>query len=97
MKKKELLDERMGEFRLRLEIIEGDPGPHDYGISRQSWIRGIKLMNHYGATRALEIIDERAERAAGRGDYDTSRRWRDLITAIHAIEEDERVAGDNVH
>ena len=97
MTTKKILDEVAGGLRVELEIIERDPGQHDYGIPRQSWIRGVKFMNHFGAERALELIDERAERAADRGDYDTARRWRTLITAIHAVQEDERLRGDNMH
>jgi hypothetical protein len=34
--------------------------------------------------RALDLIDQRTEWAAVRNDYDTARRWRDLITAIQS-------------
>jgi len=71
--------------------------PPDYGIPRQSWFRGVRLMKNFGADQALGLIDQRAERAADRGDFDTARRWRTLITAIHAIQEDERIRGDSVH
>jgi hypothetical protein len=54
-------------------------------------------MRHFGAELALEVIDQRAERATVRGHYETARRWRDLIVAIHAIQEDERLPGDDVH
>jgi len=54
-------------------------------------------MNHFGIEHALDLIDERAERATERGDLKTARRWRDLITAIHAIERDERLPGDEMH
>jgi hypothetical protein len=97
MKKTRLLDEAIGNFRLKLEVMEGDPGQHDYGIPRQSWILGAKFVRHFGADRALQIVDERAERAAKRRDYDTARRWRTLITAIHALQEDERLHGERSH
>jgi hypothetical protein len=41
-------------------------------------------MKHFGVGRALNLIDQRAEWAAERGDYDTARRWRELITAIQS-------------
>jgi hypothetical protein len=97
MKSKKILDEAIGGVRLTLETSEGEPGPHDFGIPRQSWIRGVKFMRHFGEDQALKIIDERAERAAGRGDYDAARRWRTLITAIHALQEDERLHGERSH
>jgi hypothetical protein len=97
MKIRKILDEVGGRARLKMEIFEGERAPHDYGISRMAWLRGAKLMKHHGPDKALELIDERAERAADRGDFETSRRWRSLITAIHAIEEDEPLAGDRVH
>ena len=56
-----------------------------------------KLMKHFGSDQALVLIDERAERAADRGNYEAARRWRDLITAIHALEADERSSGDSLH
>jgi hypothetical protein len=54
-------------------------------------------MEHFGVEQALDLIDQRAERAANRGDYDTARRWRTLITAIHATQEEERLPGDETH
>jgi hypothetical protein len=97
MTTKKILDEIVGDAHITIEVLEGEPGPHDYGIPRQSWIRGVKLMKHFGAERALDLIDERAERAGDRKDFDTARRWRTLITAIHAIQENERLSGENVH
>jgi hypothetical protein len=97
MKSKKILDEVIGKFRLTLETYESDPGTPDYDIPRQSWIRGVKFMKLFGPEEALRIIDERAERAAERGDYDTARRWRTLITAIHAVQEDERLFGQRPH
>jgi hypothetical protein len=97
MKSRKILDDVVGGLRLTIEMYEGDPTLHDYGIPRQSWIRGVKLMKHFGTERALELIDQRAERAADRGDYDTARRWRTLITAIHAIQEDEGLFGEKSH
>jgi hypothetical protein len=97
MKTRKILDEVVGDFRITLDSLENDVGLHDYRIPRQAWLRGVKFMKHFGAEQALDLIDQRAERAADRGDYDAARRWRNLITAIHAIQEDERLPGDNVH
>jgi hypothetical protein len=97
MNTKKILDDVVGDFRIKLEEDKGDPGLHDYGIPRQAWIRGVKLMEHFGAEQALALIDQRANRAGDRGDYETARRWRTLITAIHAIQEDEHLPGDNTH
>lgn len=96
-KSRKILDEVIGSFRVKLEVSEGEPSLRDYGLGRQAWIRGVKFIRHFGAEQALDLIDQRAERAGDRGDYDTARRWRTLITAIHAIQEDERLAGDNTH
>jgi hypothetical protein len=73
---------------------EGDGNAELYPLPRQTWLRAIKLVRHHGALRALELIDERAWKAFERGDDKTSRRWRDLIIAIHAIEEDELIPGE---
>jgi len=98
MKSRKILDDIDGRARILLESYEDDhPGLHDYGIPRLSWIRGVRFMKHFGVERALEVIDERANRATDRGDYDTARRWRTLITAIHATQEDEHLPGDNTH
>jgi hypothetical protein len=94
---KKILDDVIGDFRIKLEVIEGGPGLHDYGIPRQSWLRGVRFMKHFGAERALELIDQRAEKEADRGDYGSSRRWRTLITAIHAVQEDELLLGEKRH
>jgi hypothetical protein len=97
MKSRKILDEIIGRLHVTMEVIEGEPTIHDYGIPRQAWIHGVKLMEHFGAEQALYLIDERAERATDRGDYDSARRWRDLITAIHTIQEDERLFGERTH
>jgi hypothetical protein len=97
MKIKKIVDHAAHGVRVDIEMIQGDSTVHDYGIPRMAWVRGIKLMKVFGSERARELIDQRAERAADRGDYGTARRWRDLIAAIHAIEEDERLLGDQVH
>jgi hypothetical protein len=97
MKSRKITDEVVGRFRILLEQIDGNPGVHDYGLPRMAWIRAVQFMDHYGLEKALHVIDERAERAADRGDYETARRWRNLIAAIHAIENDERLLGENVH
>jgi hypothetical protein len=90
--------ERKGvSYHLKLEIQEGSVTCHDYGIRRTTWLRAIKFMDHFGPRQALEVIDQRAERAADRGDYKTASRWRCLITAIHAIQEEDRLWGEAVN
>jgi hypothetical protein len=97
MKVKKVLDTRVGDFDLLLERLQGDSALHDYGIPKRVWPRAVKLMKHFGSDRALEIIDQRAERAGDRGDFETSRRWRELIVAIHAMTEHELLPGDDIH
>jgi hypothetical protein len=84
-------------FWITIEEFEGDRWVHDYGIPRTAWIRAVRFLNRFGSEKALDLIDQRAEQAADRGDYETARRWRNLITAIHAIEGDERLRGDKLH
>ena len=96
-KTKKILDEIIGDFHVKLEVDESKPGLHDYGIPRMAWLRGVKFINNFGADSALELIDQRAERAADRRDYDSVRRWRDLIVAIHAIQEVEHLPGESTH
>ncbi len=98
VKIKRILDFVEGDFRYVMETLEDDhPAVHDYGVPRRVWARAIKFMRHFGVDRALEIIDERAMRAGDRRDFETSRRWRELITAIHAMTEEERLPGENTH
>ena len=97
MKSRKILDDVVGEFRVILEKYEGGQSVHDYDIPRQSWRRGVKFIEHFGVERALDLIDQRAEQSADRGDYDTAWRWRTLITAIHAIVEEERLPGEGSH
>jgi len=97
MKKTKLLDEQVGRFHILLETMQDKARLHDYGIPRTAWTRAIKFMNHFGPEKALDVIDRRAERAGDRGDYETARRWRTLITAIHAMTEEEHLPGDGTH
>ena len=98
MNTKKILDDVVGDFRIKLEEDKRDPGLHDYGIPRQAWKLGaLSFMEHFGAEQAFALIDQRANRAGDRGNYETARRWRTLITAIHAIQEDEHLPGDNTH
>lgn len=66
-------------------------------LGKQTWYRALKLLLRYGHESALDLIDHRANRAADRGDYATSARWRRLITAIHAMIEDEPRSGERIH
>jgi hypothetical protein len=97
MKTKKIVDHAAHGVRVEIDMIQGDSALHDYGLPRTAWARGVKLMKIFGSERALDLIDQRAERAADRGDFETARRWRDLIAAIHAIEENERLLGDQLH
>src|ERR1041385_3397263 len=97
MRFRRTVDERVGSLRITIEVSEGAALPHDCGIPDQSWRRGARFINHFGPDRALEVVDERAERAAGRGDYATAARWRTLITAIHAMTEGESLPGERQH
>jgi hypothetical protein len=97
MKSRKILDEVVGRFQVLVEMTEGASGLHDYGLPRTAWMRAVRLMNHYGSEKALDVIDDRANRAAARGDHETAKRWRTLITAIHAIENDEPLVSDNKH
>jgi hypothetical protein len=99
MKRKKLLDEKVGRFRLQLEKISNPPegDHHDFGIPSQAWRRGAKILRELGLDAALLSIDERAKKAAARGDIATARRWRDLIVAIHAMTEDENIFSQPKH
>jgi hypothetical protein len=54
-------------------------------------------MKRYGSEQALELLDQRAERAFAKNDIAMCYRLRDLMVAIHAIEEDEPKLTDRVH
>jgi hypothetical protein len=98
VKVKKILNLEEGNFRVLIEVLEGeDGGLHDYGIPRRAWLRAAQFITRFGTERALEVIDQRAERAADRGDFETSRRWRELITAIHAMQDNELLPGDEIH
>lgn len=96
MKWKRLWEQRGDGICIRAEVAEGEPEQPTYPIARTTWKRAIRLMNRFGSERALELIDDRAWQAFHRGDDDTARRWRDLIIAIHAMEEDEQLPGESV-
>ena len=91
------LDEQVGSLRITIEVSAGAASLHNYGIPDQSWRRGARFINYFGLDRALEIVDQRAKRAADRGDYATAARWRTLITAMHAMTEEEALSADRRH
>lgn len=78
-------------------IINDEPILHDYGLSKLTWHRGVRLMEHFGIDRALELMDQRAHRSLDRGDYEMCCKWRDLMTVIHAVIADEPQPNDRVH
>lgn len=89
---------RATEFEVTIEIIEDRASRlHDYGIPDSAWRRAMALMKKLGSDLALEKMDARAERAFERGDIKACMRWRDLMVAIHAVEEDEPKLIDRVH
>ena len=87
-----------GDYDITIEsFVDDDSRLHDYGIRRSAWYRGVRLMKQLGSTKALELIDERANKALARGDIAMCCRWRDFIVVIHAIESDEPLCTDRVH
>jgi hypothetical protein len=98
VKSKKTLIYKDQNLRITLDSIETPSGtPHDYGLSRSTWQRAARLVARHGADQALELLDQRAERAVGRRDIKTARRWRDVMAAIHAIITDEKILGDKSH
>jgi hypothetical protein len=96
--KREKITQIDGDLELTVELIINDKSRlHDYGIPRSAWFRAIRLMKRYGSTNALELLDDRAVRAFARQNVRMSYRLRDLMIAIHAMEEDEVMPNDRVH
>ena len=50
------------ELQVLLEVSEGDPSVHDHGLPRMAWTRAVRLITRYESDKALDLIDERAER-----------------------------------
>jgi hypothetical protein len=89
---------RVGDYDITIEsFVNDDSRLHDYGVRRSAWYRGVRLMKRLGSARALDLIEERADRALARGDVAMCCRWRDFIVVIHAIEADETLPTDRVH
>lgn len=89
---------RVGAVKVSVELYENDESRlHDYGLTPATWRRAAKFLKVLGGDKALDLMDERAERALVRGDFDTCERWRNLMAAIHAIEEGTPLASDRVH
>lgn len=98
MKVRRILDFETEDARAIIEIFESEnPALHDYGLPREDWVRAIKLMKSFGFEKVLDMIDARAERLAERGDLKVCVRLRGLITAIHAMTEQELLPGDKIH
>lgn len=55
------------------------------------------MMQRYGSDNALELMDDRADRALARSDIATCQKWRELMAVIHAIENDEPQPIDRIH
>jgi len=87
-----------GDLEFSVEIWINDQSRlHDYGIPRSAWFRAIRLMKKYGSEKSLDELDRRAFAAFERGNVRMSYRLRDLMIAIHAMEEDEVMPNDRVH
>ena len=85
-------------FSFEIEEIEDNSSTlHDYGLRQIAWRRAASLLSKHQTEQALQIIDDRAERAVNGGRYEAACRWRELLAAIHAICTDERLPGENVH
>lgn len=96
--KRKKTDFVVGKYDVTIESIVDDASRlHDYGFSRSTWYRGANLMRRLGSDRALELMDERADRALARGDLAMCHKWRDLMGVIHAIESDEPQPTDRLH
>ena len=87
-----------GSATVTIETVLNDESRlHDYGLSRSTWIRGVRILKALGADGALDAMDDRASSALDRGHMRIAERWRDLMAVIHAVLEDEPKAGDRVH
>lgn len=87
-----------GKYDITIESIVDDSSRlHDYGFSRATWYRGVRLMRRLGPDQALELMDIRADRALARGDIEMCHKWRDLMGVIHAIESEEPQPTDRIH
>lgn len=89
---------RIGNYDVTLESIVDDASRlHDYGFSKSTWHRGVRLMRQLGSDQALDLMDIRADRALARGDLAMCHKWRDLMAVIHAVESDEPQPTDRIH
>lgn len=61
------------------------------------WRRAARLVTDLGVEPALVRMDERAERSLDRGDVASACRWRDLMTAVHSMSEEERLGREADH
>ncbi|WP_256752330.1 hypothetical protein [Mesorhizobium sp. Mes31] len=89
---------KVGRYDVTIEsMVDSTSRLHDYGFGRETWYRGVKMMQRYGSDKALELMDDRADRALARSDIVTCQKWRDLMAVIHAIENDEPQPIDRIH
>lgn len=90
MKSRKILESRIGDMRVTLEEISVEVAhamPHDYGLSRSAWRYGARMLDTRSIDEALSILDARAERCIERRDFDSAKRWRAVMAAVHAIGE----------
>ncbi|MBY5812562.1 hypothetical protein [Rhizobium leguminosarum] len=96
--KREKMTATDGDLEFSVEIwINDESRLHDYGIPRSAWFRAIRLLRKYGSEKTLDELDRRALASFERGNVRMSYRLRDLMIAIHAMEEDEVMPNDRVH
>ncbi len=91
------IKDRFEDLGVVVQLWESTAKLRNPAIKKQTWLRACHFINLFGIEQALDIIDQRAERAADRKDWQTAARWRTLITAIHALEDDERFPAESSH
>lgn len=91
------LDQKFGNVRVRIMSFGGFEGPPSYNLPPQAWRRGAQLIGRFGVEGALELLDARAEKLLQEGNIPAAIRWRNVMAAIHAVQEDERCPGEPNH
>lgn len=91
-----LWQRRVGRETMRLTTL-GQVRDPTRGLRDSAWRRGANIVHRLGVDGALLAIDARAERALLAHRIVAACRWRELMTAIHAMSEDERQPYDRDH
>lgn len=91
------MEYRVGRAVVRIEMIPGEGAVCEWDPPPRTWRRASRFVDLLGPDKALELMDERAERAMFDGRPEAALLWRDLMVAVHRMSREERLGDERDH